>query len=702
MLELEQYITLDQAAVDASNLIDRFTEGDLEKIGNEVWTGYDLDKRSRWKWERRTQAAMDLALQVTKEKTFPWPGASNIAFPLVTIAALQFHSRAYPAILPSADVVKCRVVGEDPTGFKTARAGRIAAHMSWQVLEEDRGWEEGQDRLLINVPIVGTTFKKSRFNGDKAIVVGDLVLAQDLIVDYWTKSLDACPRKTHIIPMFRNDIHSRVKRKVFRDVSEESWYKALPVKKEDMPQTRQDNRQGLTPPLQSDATTPFTMLEQHVDMDLDGDGYAEPYIITIEETSKCVVRIVTGFDRLEDIEKTKDGEIIQIQRLEYFTKYEFIPSPDGGFYGVGFGILLGPLNEATNSLINMLVDAGTMNVTAGGFLGRGAKIRGGNYAFGPWEWKRVDSTGDDLRKSIVPAEVREPSAVLFQLLSLLINYVNRVAGTTDPMVGENPGQNTTAETMRTMIQEGSKIYSAIFKRIWRSMKEEFKLRYILNGIYMPQRKGFGKNQIALREDYLGNPDDVAPAADPNITSDNMQLTQVQFLASRAAQVAGYNSDAVERRLLKVMKVDGIDEIFPGVEKTGAPKDVKVTIQELKNQALSMQLQSDMQQFAMQLQEEQRMNSAEIAKIAAEIENMQATTQGDHADRQVAILQSVMKMLDSRNQQVTGMLDIVKKKLEIERERVKVDNARNDGGLGGASGNGGSKKGSSSQAAGAAG
>lgn len=699
-LELESHITLDKTAIAASNLCDRFSTSDLATIGNEVYDGYQRDKQSRAKWEKRTEAAMDLALQISKEKNFPWPNSSNIAFPLVTIAALSFHSRSYPAIVSGTDVVKCRVIGIDSTGEKTARAERISTHMSWQVLEEDKGWEEGQDRLLINLPIVGTTFKKSYHSAEKAYTTGELVLAQNLVIDYWAKSLDSCPRKTHIIPMFRNNLHTRIKRKTFRDVSEEAWYALPPAPSVvDQGKLRQDNRQGITPP-QGDATTPFNMLEQHVDMDLDGDGYAEPYIITIEETSKCVVRIVTGFDQEDDIERTREGDIIQINRLEYFTRYEFIPSPDGGIYGVGFGVLLGPLNEATNSLINQLVDAGTMSVAAGGFLGRGAKIRGGVYTFAPLEWKRVDSTGDDLRKNIVPLEVREPSVVLFQLLSLLINYVNRVAGTTDPLVGENPGQNTPAETMRTMVQEGSKIYSAIFKRIWRSMKDEFKLRYILNGIYMPARRSFGKGQIALREDYLGNPDEVCPAADPNITSESMQLTQVQFLASRAAQVPGYDIEAVEKRVLKAMKVDGIDQIYPGIQKTGQPKDVKIQIQEMKNQLGMAELEQQQMQWVIGMQEDIRVNTAEIAKIAAEIDNMKEVTQGDEADRQVAIMQSVMKMLDTRNQETLSKLDIVKKQLEIRREQAKSANGGNDGRLAGASRKSDSKGSSSGKEAGA--
>lgn len=696
-LDLESKIKLDAETVKAPNLTDRFSDRDLSAIGNEVYTGYIRDRASRSKWERRTQAAMDLAMQVQKDKNFPWPGASNIAFPLVTIAALQFHSRAYPALLNSNDVVKCRVLGDDPMGRKTQRAARVSAHMSWQVTEQDQAWVQNHDRLLINLPIVGCTFKKTRYAADKAYTCGETVLAQDLVVDYWTKSLDTCPRKTHLIPLFRNQVHERILRKTFKDVREESWYKGPQNPAQTTVSLQIDNRQGITVPA-ADDSTPFMFLEQHVDMDLDGDGFAEPYIITVEENSRTVVRIVTGFDQEEDIERTPDGEIITIRRLEYFTKYTFIPSPDGGFYDVGFGVLLGPLNESTNSIINQLVDAGTMQNTKGGFLGRGAKIRGGVYTFSPLEWKRVDSTGDDLRKNIVPLEVGEPSTVLLSLLSLLINYVNRVAGTTDPMVGESPGQNTTAETMRTMVQQGSQIYSAIFKRVWECMKHEFKLRYIFNGIYMPARDSYGAGKLARREDYLGNPDDIAPGADPNLTSENAQMVQVQFLASRASTTPGYDADAVERRLLKVMKVDGIDQIYPGVKKTGAPKDIKIQIQEMKMQMAAAELEGEMMRFQLQLQEEVRMNTAEILKIAAEIENAKVVNEGDKADRQVAILQSIMKMLDGRNKQALSQLDIVKKKLEIRREQVKASapDAGNAGGLERASGNGGALQGAETE------
>jgi len=694
MLTLDHHIKLDAEAINSPNLCDRFSTEDLQRIGRAVYEGYTRDKNSRFKWERRTQAAMDLAMQIQRDKAFPWVGCANIAFPLVTIAALQFHSRAYAAIIQGTDVVKCKVIGEDPTGEKTLRANRISTFMSWQVLEEDQSWEEQKDRLLINLPIVGCVFTKSLWCAEKQHKLDETVLAQDLVIDYWAKSVETCPRKTHLIPFFRNQLYTGMKRGIYRDVSGEAWYGRPAQPKPQGPAAAQrDNRMGQVPP-DTDEITPYLGLEQHVDMDLDGDGYAEPYIITIEEDSQSVLRVVTGFEREADIERTRRGEIISIRRTEYFTKYGFIPSPDGGVYDTGFGVLLGPLNETTNTLINQLVDAGTMQTTKGGFLGRGAKIRGGSYTFAPFQWQRVDSAGDDLRKNIVPLEVGEPSGVLFQLLGLLINYVNRIAGTTDPMVGENPGQNTTAETMRTMVQEGMRIYSAIFKRVWRCMKQEFKKDYILNGLYMSVRKPFRQGQFGLKEDFLGSPDEVVPAADPNIASDQMQIMQAQLLKGAAATTPGYDVDAVERRYLKAIKVDAIEQVYPGVEKTGMPKDVKLQIAEMNNQVKMAQLQASQAQFAAQLMEEVRMNNAQIAKIIADIEAMKETLEGDAADRQIGLMNAVLGTLKTRNDVLMKQLDLIMKAMEVKNEATAADGgtvrrlalaSSNRGGEGGAGG-----------------
>ena len=671
MLKLENPITLDAKAVGSPNLCDLFEPADLARIGTLCHEGYLRDEFSRSAWMKRNEAGMDLALQIQKDKSFPWQGCANVAFPLVTIAAMQFHARAYPAIVNGTDIVKCVSFGDDPES--KAHAERVGTHMSWQLLYQDKCWEDQEDKALLNLSIVGTNFKKS-YRSSVGHNVSELVLAKDLVLDYWSKSVNESPRKTHLIPLFRNEIYEKVMRGVFRDCLEEAWYTNTPAPTSSPKRAQQDNRQGVTPPA-PDETTPLMFLEQHCNLDLDDDGYAEPYIITLDAASKSVVRIVTRFDRLSDIERVatgpNKGKIIRIEAMEYFTKKTFIPSPDGGIYDIGFGVFLGPLNEAVNSLVNMLLDSGTMQTTAGGFLGRGAKIRGGVYTLAPFEWKRVDSTGDDLRKSIFQLPVNQPSDVLFQLLSLLINYTSRISGTTDIMVGENPGQNTPAQTTQTMVEMGQKIYTAIFKRIWRAAKEEFGKLFKLNGMFLPP----DAPQVggATRADYSGSSDQVCPVADPSVTSEAMRLQLAGALKQAAMTTAGYNKDAVEVRYLKALRVENIPEVFPGTAGQPPAKDPKLVIEETKIQGrLAEQdraLKADMQKFMVTLQEEQRMNNAKILELMAQAQSEAANAQTEQAYAQVAIINTEISRVKAENEQLSSRMEQLLKMTKIQSDHA---------------------------------
>jgi chaperonin GroES len=665
MLELDQHLVFDQETIDSPNLCDKFSSEDLDKIGAHIHDGYERDRTSREKWEKRTTAAMDLAMQLQKAKNFPWPGAANIAFPLVTIAAMQFHSRAYPAIIQGTNVVRYRVIGDDPTGQEAERAKRIGTHMSWQLTEQDRGWEEQLDRALLVVPIAGCAFKKSYHSSKKGYNVSDLVLPYDLVMDYYAKSVEDARRKTHIIPMYKNDLHTMCKVGMYRDVTEEGWYKSPSPPTANNVTAARDKRLGKNPP-QSDDDTPFQMLEQHCWLDLDNDGYDEPYVVTIEDNSACVVRIVARCDDGKDVERLDDGSIISIQAFESFTKMPFIPSPDGGVYDIGFGVLLGPLNETTNSLINQLVDAGTMATAAGGFLGRGAKIRGGVYTFAPLEWKRVDSTGDDLKKSIFPLPVREPSNVLFQLLGLVIDYSNRIAGSTDMMVGQNPGQNTPAQTSQAMVEQGSKIYSAIFKRFWRAMQNEFMKLYVLNGIYLPDKQTFGENgAFALRSDYLGDPTRIAPVADPSAQSDQQRFMKAQALIEVSSKFPGYDPDIVQTRFLEAIQVEGISQVYGGIKKFPPGTSEKVQIENMKLQAKNADSQFLMQKFAAELLEEQRVNSAVIMELQAKAAKAIADANSEQQFAEIAKMNAQISLAKAED-------DKLMKRLKLLMDGIKIN------------------------------
>jgi chaperonin GroES len=660
-------IKLTPALVNSPNLTGEFAEDDLKAIGRAVKEGYTLDKDSRREWELRCEAAFNLALQLQEAKSFPWPGSSNVKFPLVTIAAIQWHSRAYPLLLQGPDIVKARVVGPDPDGQVRARAQRVSNYMSYQLLEDSPSWEEETDRALLQIPIVGCAFKKTYYSALEGRNNSDLVSAKDLVINYWAKSVETAQRKTHYIPLTRNDVYERVRSGTFRDVLEESWYHNPRQPQTGNPQP--DSRTGQRPPSRLDETTPLFALEQHVRLDLDGDGYAEPYVITVEEISGEVLRIIANFEedgiQWTDPMKPWKSDILRIREDQYFTKYSFIPSPDGGIYDVGFGILLGPINHTVNTLINQLVDAGTLATTAGGFLGRGVKIRGGEYSFRPFGWQRVDSTGEDLHKGIYPFPIREPSNVLFQLLGLLVDYTNRISGATDIMVGENPGQNTPAQTSQLMAEQGSKINSAIFKRVWRGLRAEYQKLYKLNRRHTPvMGMAYGeKSGWISGKDFDGPEEAIRPAADPNLASDGQAVQKAMLVKQQSMTTGGYNKDEVERALLRAAKVESIDTIFPGSDKIPAPPHPKVAIETMKQQGKAASDQSRLKEKAMALMADREKNLAEIELIQAQIAQIVSEIGEAHAASQVKAFEAHLGALKAVDESQRGYLELLQKGTE---------------------------------------
>ena len=603
-MELSKKLKLD-AIQDSDNIAELLPKEDLEKIGHRVKSNYDTDKQSRAPWERKMKESIELALQVTKEKSYPWPKSANIKFPLLTIASLQFASRAYPSLVKTPDLVKYRVQGKDD-GQKASRAMRISAHMSYQLLEQDEPWEEDQDKALLALPILGCIFKKSYYDPVRAHNVSKLVLPQDLVVHYYARSIEDCERKTEVFQLYPREIRERELRGTFR----ENEYG--PGGFDD---TRdEDKRQGLTAP-PDDEDRPRTFLEQHCYIDLDGDGYKEPYVVTIDDKSKKVARIVARFEKITTEQSLKIKElqsrmkalaeglpqpsqeptpqmIMQIQQaeqtlmamqeeikalseekpkvlsikpVEHYTKYPFIPSPDGGFYDLGFGALLGPLNDSVNTLINQLIDSGTLNNSNTGFIGKGARIKGGAVRFQPNELKRVNVAGGTLRDSIVMMDFKPPSPVLFQLLGMLVNYAERVASVNDAMMGENPGQNTPAFTSKQMLEQGLQVFNGIFKRIYRSFRSELRKLYALNAIYLDKEEYFSyqdSDSKVLATDYTSDPKDLIPAADPNAFANTERMAKAQSVAERAMSVPCYDPIKVEQRLHEAMDIPDASEIYP--------------------------------------------------------------------------------------------------------------------------------------------
>ena len=349
--------------LNTTNIAEDLDEKRLIEIGEDCKKGYEADLTSRAAWEKDLEEWTKLAIQVKETKTFPWPNASNIKFPLLSTAAMQFSARAYPTLIPSDNKpVKVRVIGKDPQGLKASRAFRVGEHMSYQLTEEMPYWEEDMDRLLIILSIAGTCFKKTYYDSLDEVNESCLVLPKDLVVNYWTRQLEKADRVSQKIWMTKNKYMERVNAKLFLDVD------LGKPKDEETVSDRKTNRSFIAN--DEDFTTPYLFIEQHTWLDLDDDDYAEPYVVTFDYSTGKVLRIVARFD--EDGIKTNDeGKLVKIEPIQYFTKYGFIPNPDGGFYDIGFGALLGPLNESANTVVNQLVDAGSLSNLQSGFIAIG-------------------------------------------------------------------------------------------------------------------------------------------------------------------------------------------------------------------------------------------------------------------------------------------------------------------------------------------
>ena len=656
----------------SKNIAEELTQKELDNLAAQVIHDYTIDLESRADWETRNKEALELALQITQTKTEPWVNASNVMFPLVTIAALQCHAREYPALLSGTEVVKCRVIGDDADGQKTARAKRVASHMSYQVFEEDLTWEDQMDRVMFTKPIVGTTFKKVYFDATLKHNVSEMVLAQDLVIPYKAKSLEKASRITHVMTLSKNEIYERVARGVFID--------ALDPKTTDAPEAQtplgqvSDTLQGQRETA-GDADKPFTVLEQHRYLDLDGDGYAEPYIVTVAKQTQTVLRIVARyFD--DDIEK-KNGRILYIRPQHFFVKYGMIPSPDGGIYDLGFGSLLGPLNRSVNTLINQIIDAGTLNNLGGGFLGRGAKLRRGQNQFRPGEWKQVDGTGADLKNSIVPLPINEPSQVLFALLGMLINYGERISGTTDIMSGQNVGQNTPASTAQELIKQGSVIFNGIFKRTYRSLRDEFRMLYRLNQLYLQNQTSYeelstGNSVMITRNDYLGAEHAIRPAADPNTASAELRLQQAMLLKQAAMTGPGYNALGVEKRFLEAAQIPYISEVWD--EQIPPKADPKAQVEQGKMQIAQMKLEFEQNKLKVEMQYKmlELMQTAE--KLKAEVMELEARAykqikeaDGVEADNITNLINAQIAAKKIQQDGIIQSVKIIKELMDTQRE-----------------------------------
>jgi len=650
-----------QALITSVNIAEQIDEDTLKNMGSSVYDWYEMDENSRAEWMDKYEDYMKLATQVSSNKNFPWPDAANVKYPLLTISALQFAARAYQSLIPNNKVVKTRVIGNDPDGSKAARARRVSNYMSYQLLEEMDTWEDEMDRTCLILPIIGNVFKKTYWDGTK--MVSTLVLPKDLCVDYYASSLEDANRKTHKLYYYPNEVTRQIRMGHFLDV--------------DLPEVSntyegdhseaEDELLGIMPP-SNDEASPHEFLECHCNWDLDEDGYEEPYVITVHKDTKQVVRVAARYDQT-GIDTNEKGEIISIEPVEYFTNYVFINDPNSGVYGMGFGNLLGPLNEAANTLINQLIDSGTLDNLQSGFLAKGIKIPNGNTPLKPGEWRYVNTIGDDLRKGIVPLPTKQPSTVLFQLLSMMISSGQQLSSVTDLMTGENPGQNQPWSTTSEVLKQGLQVFSSIYKRIHRSMKREFKKIYRLNMLYLEDEKYFAvldptgpEDQTATigKADFEDEAMDIVPNSDPTNISNAEKLAKAESLM-QLLQLGSVNPQVATKRILEAQDQENIAELMQMPE----PKpdfDQQIKMQEMQIAQAEQEITKVKVQY--QAARDEANATLTMAKAQSEVERVELEKLKLQFDAEV---EQIKLELESRGKD----MDVQLQELKIVQEQIKA-------------------------------
>lgn len=526
-----------KALAAAPNLCDKLDDQALGKLANAVIEGFDIDKGSMADWEERMQRGLDLAMLVKGEKSYPWTNAANIRYPLITSAALQYNARAYPAIVPSTDVVKVSVQGQDQQGQKAGRAKRVASFMSWQLKVDSREWERGTDQLTLQLPIVGDVFRKLWWDVTTNRVRSQIRLpGKHIVVNNNATTLQTAPRVSDMVDLYPHQVKTNFLSGRFREI--------------------------VIPPKPEDDHSPESFIEQLCRHDLDGDDYPEPYIVTVHKETQQVVRVVAAYD--VDTVRIDGNRIIGVDPVPYLVHYQFMPAMDGGLLGTGMGLLLGDISETINSTLNMIMDSGHLSSLGGGFIGaQNFRVKGGVQRVRPGEYKQVNFTGDDIRRGIVDLQFPGPSPVLFQVLGMLIESGREITSVSNVMTGDAGRQNMPVGTVMALIEQGQMVFTASYKRIYLALQDEFALIARLNQKNLDPRRymAFLDEQADPAADFNLEDMDILPVADPNAVTSMQKMSRAQFLIDLAERQL-VNPQEVARRVLDAASVENPESLLP--------------------------------------------------------------------------------------------------------------------------------------------
>ena len=546
------------------NLTEDMEDRELGSIASDLMAEYDSNKASRSEWEDAYSKGLELLGFNYEDRTNPFKGATGVTHPILAEAAVQFQAQAFNELLPSDGPVRTVVLGA-PTHEKEEQAQRVREFMNYYIMNVMEAYTPEFDQMLFHLPLAGSTFKKVYYDDGLDRAVSKFIPAENLIVPYEANDLETCPNITHVVRMSLNDLRKKQISGFYRDIP------VLPAQEEtDSISQEVDHISGVEP---SNIDYDCTLLECHVDLDLPGyeetdeagesTGIKIPYVVTISEDNGQILSIRRNYQEDDELKR----------KTQYFIHYKFLPG--FGFYGLGLIHTIGGLSRTATAALRQLIDAGTLNNLPAGFKARGLRIRDDDDPLQPGEFRDVDAPGGAIRDSLMPLPFKGPDPTLFQLLGFVVDAAQRFATITDLKVGDGNQQAAVGTTI-AMLEQGTRVMSAIHKRLHYAMRVEFRLLARVMADYLPDDYPYtvaGADQSVRSRDFDDRVD-VVPVSNPNIFSQAQRITLAQTelqLAMQAPEI--HNIPEVYRRMYESLGVRDIDKILaPQASDQAEPRD----------------------------------------------------------------------------------------------------------------------------------
>ena len=541
-----------------ANLADIMPDSDLNSLKNDLMSNIESDKDSRGDWEKTYREGLEYLGMKYEERSQPFEGASGVMHPLLSESVTQFQAQAYNELLPSQGPVKTQVLGMT-TPETEQQAARVQEFMNYQLMQVMKEYDPETDQMLFYLPLSGSAFRKVYYDQNLGRAVSKFIPSEDLIVPYSATDLHSATRITHVINMPMNDIRKLQQIGFYSDVDIDSGN--MMADETDDIQEGIDELQGVKPSYDDDDTC--KVHEIHTELDIEGfedmnaegedTGIKLPYIVTIGNNKVLSIR-----------RNYKENDQLK-QRINYFVHYKFLPGL--GFYGFGLTHMIGGLSKAATSILRQLIDAGTLSNLPAGFKARGIRIRNDDQPLQPGEFRDMDAPGGSLRDAFVPLPFKEPSQTLLSLLGILVDSGRRFASIADIQVGDG-NQNAPVGTTVALLERGTRVMSAIHKRLHASQRIEFEILAKVFGEYLPPAYPYSTangNQTIKALDFDSRVD-VLPVSDPNTFSMSQRVMMAQELLRTVQSNPEIHGPTgiheAYRRMYSSMGVQNIEQLLP--------------------------------------------------------------------------------------------------------------------------------------------